>query len=75
MNPKSVRVICDLETHDQPIVTARQVCLFLQIDKRTLRKFVDGGYLPGMQLPGAKREWRFRLADLRAFVAQQHVSR
>jgi excisionase family DNA binding protein len=73
MNARSLKPIVDLATHDQPHVTARQVCAYLQVDQRTLRKFIEGGYLKAMRLPGYKREWRIDLSALRVFVEQQHV--
>lgn len=74
MKPTHPKAIVNLATHDQPFVTARQVCAYLQVDQRTMRKWIEGGYLEAMRLPGGKREWRIALSALRTFVEQQHLA-
>lgn len=74
MNTRIPKLIVDLATHDQPHVTARQVCAYLQVDQRTLRKYIEGGYLQALRLPGYKREWRIELTALRRFVAQHQLA-
>lgn len=73
MNARQPKPIVHLDTHDQATVTARQVCDFLQVDHRTMRKWIEGGYLKAMRLPGHKREWRIEIDALRTFVRQQHL--
>lgn len=59
---------------DDKLLTPRQVGEILQVDERTVRRWIDRGLLPGVELPGrgrAGKELRVKQSDLEKFVEER----
>lgn len=54
----------------KPILTSVEVAALLNVDRKTLRKWVRGGLCPVTPLPGIEPP-KWRRADVEAFVAGQ----
>lgn len=59
--------IHDLGTHQGAYVTLPSLKAYWQVEYQTLRKWVQGGYLPAYRFG---RLWRVRTADALAFERQ-----
>lgn len=63
--------IRDLTTHPQPHVRVSQIARYLQVDKRTVTKWIEAGLMQALRLPTG--HWRIATADVRRFVAAMHL--
>jgi excisionase family DNA binding protein len=57
--------IDSLDTYPEPHVSLRQLARYWQVDRRTVRKWIDNGQLPAIRL--APTVWRIKIEDARAF--------
>jgi excisionase family DNA binding protein len=62
-------------TSDAPtptIMTAEQAAAYLSVNDRTLTRWAREGYVPAIPLgEGKRRLWRFRVADLDAWLVKR----
>jgi excisionase family DNA binding protein len=56
------------QTHDEPLMTRKDVCRFLQLSRPTVLRLEAAGKLPVIRLGAGSI--RIRRADVEAFVAQ-----
>jgi excisionase family DNA binding protein len=54
-----------LDTYAEPHVSLRQLARYWQVDRRTVRKWIESGLLPAKKL--GPTIWRIRIEDARAF--------
>lgn len=66
------RRITDLATHDQAHLRVSQVARYLQVDRRTVSKWVEAGILGALRTP--EGSFRISTVDLRAFVERHRVA-
>ncbi len=59
---------------DEKLLNIKQAARLMNVSEISLRRWTDRGMLPCLRL-GARRERRFREADLRAFMHQQPAAR
>lgn len=57
--------IDSLDTYAEPHVSLRQLALYWQVDRRTLRKWIENGDLPATRL--STKVWRIRTHDAKVF--------
>lgn len=58
----------------QPFLTVRQVATELQVDEKTVRRWIAEGVLPAVDLDSRRGGYRIRHADFTAFIAARLIS-
>ena len=54
-----------MQTEVEPALTVRDVATFLNVDEKTIYRFVTKGNLPGFKVLGS---WRFQRVDLNLWI-------
>jgi excisionase family DNA binding protein len=55
----------------QPLLTVRDLCLYLKVHPSTIYRLVKTQQLPAFN---AGRDWRFNLEDINRWLARKEVS-
>jgi hypothetical protein len=68
------RRITDLATHSASFITIPALGAYLEVQPRTVRKWIDAGVLQAYRFPPFIGEWRINLRDAIEFVKRSRVT-